>query len=74
MIWQQEPCLKMKNKNFTKDLIPVGKVQEKKTFTLKPRLKKALAWRKRGPKLSLLQSVKVVEELEKMNTQENANG
>ena len=57
----------MKTRRFTKDLIPVGKQQEKKPFTLKPRLNNALAWRNRGIKQTLLQSVKVADTIENMN-------
>ena len=57
----------MKTRKFTKDLIPVGKQQEKTPFTLKPRLKNALAWRNRGLKQTLLHSVKITDVIENMN-------
>jgi len=59
----------MKTK-FTKDLIPTGKYQEKQEFTLKPRLKKLLTWRKRGPKQELLRSVEVVDVIKNMSLEE----
>lgn len=50
---------------FTRDFIPLGKTQEKKPFTRKPKINKPLAIRKYGPQQDLLKTVN--RTIEKLN-------
>lgn len=50
---------------FTRDLLSVGKHQEKKPFTTRPKINKPLQMRNMGPKQTLLNTViKTQEKLE----------
>lgn len=51
-----------RNTKFTRDFLSLGKQQEKKPFTTKPKLNKPLAMRNMGPKQTLLKTIKQTQE------------
>ena len=62
-----------KNAKFTRDFLSLGKQQEKKPFTTKPKLNKPLAMRNMGPKQTLLKTIQQTQEkLEKPDDTEEA--
>jgi hypothetical protein len=62
-----------RNAKFTRDFLSLGKQQEKKPFTTKPKLNKPLAMRNMGPKQTLLKTIQQTQEkLEKPEDNEEA--
>lgn len=62
-----------RNAKFTRDFLSLGKQQEKKPFTTKPKLNKPLAMRNMGPKQTLLKTIQQTQEkLEKPDDTEEA--